>query len=1283
MRLSLTVEGDLFTGMTLKDIRVTPIGDSPVESVSVEQLDVRYKFLFMLQRGVSDFITGYEIKNASVVVNPVRGTLQLKKELAEALRNILQQPALFSNRIHLDNINVSVTLPEGTINLKGLDALLDTRKTGYVRVGEFSIPGHVHWTAIETNASYKNRKLVIRDFRLGDDVYGKKMELDGSQRRSGISYLSFEGYVFGGSAEFFLWRKELGFMSSEARFTASCSGVRLDEASRIILGAPTLSGVLNSGWVSASGNLDQPEGWQGDALLNAKNVKIGAFTAESVSGVAAMRDKLAKLDVTVAQGANELLIQAERVLPTSTRDLLLSGVSGRFTFKAPEITSDTLPQLAAGGATGSGEFKIEDTLLHLTGGADWAGVKGWMAEQPFALETSAQKLDLYLDLNELGKATLQTGAGVSGSFSGTFSGLQWGDYALDSGEVAASFRDAVLLISRAEIQRGSNSLRASGGMDFTNATAQRAPLSLSQGDLSLHWTLDAPRLAELNGTDKPIALAGAFKSSGAIERKGTVLSGSISAHGENLVYREFSARSLTLDSPIQNDEATVRAFKLAINGKDELNGEGRITLNAPYAYEASLNGSVRDLSVFQPLVQSPLAGSLTVNWHGAGALTLLQHTGEVRLTLRDAAAGALSGIDGEIAGTYSPESIEIGTFKVRSDQGGVDTVVRLKNERLQLDPLKLELPRGGGFATGRISVPLDLRTATRPEMIFPKNGQIDGRISISDLDLAKAVSSIAALPLHSSTVAAQAPATHKGRRTSSKPVSTSIPQGSTELSPKGRLSATVSTFGTVEKPEFQLAVKAQEFCLFANQALAPCSVELKASLKESWLAVAGAVSQPGMRPLQFSGGIPLDIKKTVAQGRVTPDTPLQFSVKLAPSPAAILMPLLPNLRYVEGEVAIDASANGTLGKPYFDGSISLKLPAVRFNNSEVPGVGNFVGELQFAGNDLTIKRFQGDIAGGPFAATGLVNLENLTDPALEIWLKSTGTLLFRDDALTVRANSDLRLSGPLSQAVLAGKVELVKSRFVKDVEIIPLGLPGRSAPPIKKTQSFSIDTVPLRNWRFDIAIRTKDPFSIHGNLAAGMAYGDVHLAGSGLAPTLDGMIRLDNFAASLPFSTLTVDYGYAYFTPGDPTNPTLDIRGSSQIRDYHISTYVYGTASEPQTLFTSEPPLAQEEIIALLATGATTREFTENNQVLATRAGFLLLQDLYYKAFRKQNPQRPREAGRNPLERFHLELGTVDPKTGRQEVSGRFKITNEYELGAGIDLQGDTKVQLRYLLRFR
>ena len=272
------------------------------------------------------------------------------------------------------------------------------------------------------------------------------------------------------------------------------------------------------------------------------------------------------------------------------------------------------------------------------------------------------------------------------------------------------------------------------------------------------------------------------------------------------------------------------------------------------------------------------------------------------------------------------------------------------------------------------------------------------------------------------------------------------------------------------------------------------------------------------------------------------------------------------------------------------------------------------------------------------------------------------------------------MTGPLASATVTGNVALTNSQFLKNLDLIPIGLPGRPAPqPPSDRPDFSIPQWPLRDWKFDVAVKTKDPFLIRGNLANGGAIADLRLAGTGLTPSLQGTVRLENVEATLPFSRLEIDQGFLYFDPSDSFNPKIDLHGTSLIRDYTIHVYVYGTSLAPEVIFTSEPPLPQEEIISLLATGTTREELSGNNNVLAGRAAMLLVQQLYRKIFKKG--ARPKAI------RFSIACswtsGTVDPRTGQQSATARYKINQQFVLIGDLEVGGDFRGMLKYVIRFR
>jgi hypothetical protein len=222
---------------------------------------------------------------------------------------------------------------------------------------------------------------------------------------------------------------------------------------------------------------------------------------------------------------------------------------------------------------------------------------------------------------------------------------------------------------------------------------------------------------------------------------------------------------------------------------------------------------------------------------------------------------------------------------------------------------------------------------------------------------------------------------------------------------------------------------------------------------------------------------------------------------------------------------------------------------------------------------------------------------------------------------------------------------------------------------------------PLDNWTFDVNITTREPFQISGNLANGGVTLDLKLVGKGQEPALAGTARIVNFVTTLPFSTLRITNGFVYFTEDDPFEPQLNIQGESYIRNYRVNVYIYGPASDAKTIFSSEPPLPQEDIISLLATGTTTSELAGDNNVAASRAAALVAQKLWRSIFKKKpDPGEPKDSF---LDRINVNVGAVDPKTGEQEVRAGFKLTENFQLVGDLDFLGNARAQIRFLIRLK
>ena len=409
-------------------------------------------------------------------------------------------------------------------------------------------------------------------------------------------------------------------------------------------------------------------------------------------------------------------------------------------------------------------------------------------------------------------------------------------------------------------------------------------------------------------------------------------------------------------------------------------------------------------------------------------------------------------------------------------------------------------------------------------------------------------------------------------------------------------------------------------------------------------------------------------------------TPLSAKVRLPRSSVNFVRQFVPAVQELDGDVALDVDVTGTIAQPVLSGSGDMTVNVARASNATLPALRDFKARLNFARDALTLEQFGGELSGGRFTMSGRVTFPKLTAANLDLQLKSDAALIARNDTLTARADADIKIAGPLNSANVTGTVSMTNSHVLKNLDLIPIGLPGRPAPqPPAARPEFSFPDPPVRDWKLDVAIKTRDPVLIRGSMANGGAVSDLHLGGTGLRPTLDGVVRLENVEATLPFSRLEVSSGSVYFSPDDSFNPRLDLHGTSVIHDHTIHVYVYGTALQPEAVFTSEPPLPQEEIISLLATGTTREELTGSNNVLASRAAMLLGQQLYRKIFKKGEPTQTNSV----FDRLDVDVGTVDPRTGQQQATARFKINDQFVFVGDIGVGGDYRGMLKYLIRFR
>jgi hypothetical protein len=395
--------------------------------------------------------------------------------------------------------------------------------------------------------------------------------------------------------------------------------------------------------------------------------------------------------------------------------------------------------------------------------------------------------------------------------------------------------------------------------------------------------------------------------------------------------------------------------------------------------------------------------------------------------------------------------------------------------------------------------------------------------------------------------------------------------------------------------------------------------------------------------------------------------------------------LLPPVEKLTGTVVGNIAASGSLGKPDLRGSLEVAGGGVVLKDKRIPPIQGINLSMDLTQDRISLKQLAADISGGSLRGEGTWSMKKDEPRVFDLRLRASHVPVMRNELILLRVNADLRLRGPWEAASISGGIETVDSIFYRDIELLPLGTPFTtpSAADLPKLDAPSNPTAsfpePFRNWSLDLTVSANDPLLIRGNFAKGDIRGRMKVRGTIGKPAPDGTFTVRDFRASLPFSTLSVRSGTATFTPDTGFDPILEIRGTAEPRPYRVTLYVYGRASDPKLVLTSNPPLPENEIMTLLATGTTTSGL-EDPQAASSRALQLLVEELRRGRFRFGRRLRPVLA---LLDRVDFSLAEADPYTTESYSTATLSITDRWFLSAGVGETGDTRLLAIWRLSFR
>jgi hypothetical protein len=499
----------------------------------------------------------------------------------------------------------------------------------------------------------------------------------------------------------------------------------------------------------------------------------------------------------------------------------------------------------------------------------------------------------------------------------------------------------------------------------------------------------------------------------------------------------------------------------------------------------------------------------------------------------------------------------------------------------------------------------------------------------------------------------------------------------------GKVDITIS--GTYAEPSIAAQIEIRDLRSSDPSELPPADIDLNLRTIEDMVSLDGRITVPDYPAAVLTASMPFRPALWIENPDSLRAEPLTARADLPRLDLASFATLLPGVDKLTGILAGNIEVAGELAKPEMKGRIDLSNVGLVLNRADIPPFTGGSGSLDFTRERVTLGDLRATIAGGTLAGSGTLDIMDRGPGQIDLRIQGSQLPILRNDSMIIRADADLRLTGEIAKAAVTGSVAVVNSMFYRDIEIIPVGAPfvttkAAALPKIDTpvTAAYSLP-VPFRDWSLDVRVSTGNPFLIRGNFADGSITGNLQVGGTLGNPAPDGEVTIRNLKAALPFSTLTVRRGTLRFTPANGLDPIVEIRATSDPRPYRVNVYVYGLASDPQHVLTSSPPLPENEIMTLLATGTTTSGL-ENPSAASSRALQLLVEEIRRGRVPFGRHLRPLLA---LLDRVDFTLAETDPYTDESYSTATLSLTDRWFLSAGMGEEGDTRVMAIWRLTFR
>jgi autotransporter translocation and assembly factor TamB len=250
---------------------------------------------------------------------------------------------------------------------------------------------------------------------------------------------------------------------------------------------------------------------------------------------------------------------------------------------------------------------------------------------------------------------------------------------------------------------------------------------------------------------------------------------------------------------------------------------------------------------------------------------------------------------------------------------------------------------------------------------------------------------------------------------------------------------------------------------------------------------------------------------------------------------------------------------------------------------------------------VQLKDATATMGGGRLQAQGALALQGWHPGGYRFNVQAKDVALGQVEGFSSAWDADLELSGFTREAQLTGKARLARGAYRRDLTVLSLLL--------TPAQAAAVDaSTPMR---LRVRVDLDDNLIVRSRTADLRAGGVLSVEGTTARPIVFGAVESRDGRINFRGRDWTVTNASVRFADPRRLDPFLEVLATARIAEYDVSMQITGPVSNMEIRFSSTPRLSQNDLLSLVAFGATGAALRDSPAtVLLGEAGRMLAQNV-------------------------------------------------------------------------